>query len=1140
MTEERADSWLDRPVVQGLGISREQALYIVIIVLCLVSRLAMLGYRVQSHDESLHTQHSWYLYVGQGYQHNPMMHGPFLYHVTALSYFLFGDSDFTARLPVALLGTALVALPYLLRRYLGRGGALAAAVLLLISPSVTYYSRYIRMDIPSMLWALIVVWAIFRYLDEAREHHLYILAGALSLMYATKEVAPIYTIIIAVFLVGLFVVRALLRPWHRPGAEVVFVAVLVVAALALLVLAAGWLLPQSHVDQTELDGDPSTEASPLDAPQPIESLPTWAAAGGFVAALAFVVAGGVLLYGQWGHLRSFRSLDLIVLIGTLSLPFASPIPITLAARLGSFVVSRYPELEIAASFWSNLASLRATDYAAPSIYYSGAIVALVVAVAIAIGLVWDRRRWSIAAAIHTAILLTLFTTVFTNGAGIATGWVGSVGYWLEQQEVERGGQPWFYYLVVLPLYDFLPLVGALAVPFFLAVRAVVVRVFRRAQEEQRELPGMRSLFLPFALVWSILAWLGYSYAGERMPWLVLHITLPMVLLAGWLLGQLVEAVDWRRVWEKKGLLLVLILPGLAAAGAAVAAGVQQGPLRGVRLDQLQATGTFFAGLLGLALLGRLAALLWARIGLRQGLLLVVLSCFFALGLLTVRVAYRFSFVNFDRPAEFLVYAHEGPDVRTTMEQLEQLSLRVGGGSRLIDVSYGPDGTWPFIWYLRNYPNARYYPAEPTRDQVLATAIIAGRDDWDVVEPLVGDDYVSFEYFFLWWPMEDYRQITVESLRNWLTDPQRRAALWQIFYSMDYRLYDEVTGGRHVPEEWVLRQSFRLYVRRDVAGRLWDFGVGTGAEPWVPASDPYADGWQSMSARLVWGSEGSGLGYFSRPRGVAVASDGSVYVADSGNHRIQRFTAEGVFVTSWGGDGGCPDAAPPPGTFCEPWGVAVGPDGSVYVADTWAHRIQRFTPDGEFLAEWGTFGQYGVGDSSGQGFFYGPRAVAVGPEGAIYVADTGNKRIQVFSPEGEFLGQWGGAGSLPGQLQEPVGLAFGPDGRVVVADTWNRRLQILEPDGTAVDWWPVGGWNNEDVDEKPYVAVGASGRIYVTDPGHYRVLVFGGEGTYLYSFGQFGFDSSSFGLPVGVAVGPSGSLYVTDAGNHRVMLFDLPE
>ena len=94
-------------------------------------------------------------------------------------------------------------------------------------------------------------------------------------------------------------------------------------------------------------------------------------------------------------------------------------------------------------------------------------------------------------------------------------------------------------------------------------------------------------------------------------------------------------------------------------------------------------------------------------------------------LLTIRTAWRFCYVNDEYPTEFLVYAHSGPAIKDTMRQLEELSRRAAGGPNLIQLAYGADASTQFYWYLRDYPNARFYPAEPTRDQVLATAIMVG-------------------------------------------------------------------------------------------------------------------------------------------------------------------------------------------------------------------------------------------------------------------------------------------------------------------------------------------------------------------------------------------------------------------------------
>ena len=119
--------WLERPLHPALpGITNETVLFAFIILAAVVTRFFDLEARVMSHDESLHTYFSWLLYRGQGYEHTPMMHGPLQFHLLALTYFLFGVSDFTARIPAVLFSIASVWMVWYWRRYLGRTGALVA------------------------------------------------------------------------------------------------------------------------------------------------------------------------------------------------------------------------------------------------------------------------------------------------------------------------------------------------------------------------------------------------------------------------------------------------------------------------------------------------------------------------------------------------------------------------------------------------------------------------------------------------------------------------------------------------------------------------------------------------------------------------------------------------------------------------------------------------------------------------------------------------------------------------------------------------------------------------------------------------------------------------------------------------------
>jgi uncharacterized protein (TIGR03663 family) len=993
---------------------------------------------------------------------------------------------------------------------------LLTSFLLLISPSITYYSRYIRHDIPIILWALIVVYAIFSYLGDGRDRWLYLMAGGVSLMFATKEVAFIYNAIFGFFLVGLFVRQAIAQHWGKNETLKRLLGVgLVVVALGLLIVGLGAL--SQGTGQNE----------------PASALPRWALMGAIVTAIAMLVGVAVLLVGMWENLGTCRTFDLLIVLGTLCLPFLSPIPI-------------------------QLLGLDPVDYTPPTIYYSGAITAAVLSLSALIGLWWNRRRWSIVAAIHYGIFIVLFTTVFTNGTGIASGLVGSMGYWLAQQSVQRGDQPWYYYGVVVPLYEYLPLLLTVVTAGALVIRAAV-RANRPSKSTGSALTPEHQAsrwFIPFLLWWIGMTWVIYSYAGEKMPWLTTHIALPMILLAAWGIGQFIKTINWQKLLENRLWIPTVLTAPLAIALYTLIDSASRGPFKGSSLAELSITGQFLGNLF--AVLGLGGGLIYVirrdepiqseHLSLRVlllGLLLVPI-------LLTIRHSWRFCYINHDYPIEHLVYAHAAPAVKETMDQIEELSRRTAGGPRQIEVAYGADGSWPFHWYLRDYDNAVFYGENPTREQMEAPVIIAGRGEWDAVAPYLANDYIANTYTYLWWPMEDYKELTWQRIKETFANPQMRAALWDIWYDRDYRLYDQATGKTHTLDEWPLRSEYRLYVRRDALAQLWDRSYLGPAE--LEQVEPYSENHLELIARKVFGVQGSGQGEFQSPRGIALGLDGSVYVADSGNHRIQKFTAAGEFLDSWGERSLAEEELGTSQGFNEPWDVAVAPAApgssgtpTVYVADTWNHRVQMLDGQGEFIESWGVFGEFDPDDGQvGQSAFYGPRGVVVAPtlltagsggEPFVYVTDTGNKRVQVFEATGSFAFQWGGGGAAEGTLDEPVGIALGPEGEVYIADTWNRRIQVFDSRAVYLRQWPIRGWDSGLPEEKPYLAVDTAGRVYVTDPGSYRVLVFDSEGDTLASFGRYGQDDQSFALPQGIAVGAGGTIYVTDAHAHRVLIFD---
>jgi DNA-binding beta-propeller fold protein YncE len=281
-----------------------------------------------------------------------------------------------------------------------------------------------------------------------------------------------------------------------------------------------------------------------------------------------------------------------------------------------------------------------------------------------------------------------------------------------------------------------------------------------------------------------------------------------------------------------------------------------------------------------------------------------------------------------------------------------------------------------------------------------------------------------------------------------------------------------------------------------------------------------------------------------PRSIAHGNNADFYIADSRNHRILHIASDGSLLHEWGTFGDAVTGNAPIGTFNEPWGVAVGPDGSVYVTDTWNHRVQKFTSDGQPLLMWGQYGQPAAGNPASLSSFWGPRGIAVDANGNVLVADTGNKRIVVFDKDGNYLTEFGSAGFDPGQFDEPVGIAIAPNGTVYVTDTWNQRVQAFTPSQDGKFYfptlqWDINGWFGQSVDNKPFIAVSPDGHVFVTDPEGYRVIEFTAEGQFVRTWGDYGNAADEIGLAAGVTVDPLGLVWVTDAGNNRILQYRLP-
>ena len=274
-----------------------------------------------------------------------------------------------------------------------------------------------------------------------------------------------------------------------------------------------------------------------------------------------------------------------------------------------------------------------------------------------------------------------------------------------------------------------------------------------------------------------------------------------------------------------------------------------------------------------------------------------------------------------------------------------------------------------------------------------------------------------------------------------------------------------------------------------------------------------DNWVT-EADLAWGTNGIGTAQFNQPGDVA-ADGAHVYVADTLNHRIQKFTLDGAYVASWGGLGAGADQ------LNQPQGVAVDAN-FVYVADRQNHRIQVFQKDGLDETRWG-------GAGIGPGQFNQPQDVAVDTQ-HVFVADTGNQRIQkLLKATGAPVASWGAFGTLPGQFDQPVSVAVDWQ-YVYVADFGNARVQVFDKNGSYVRSWSTGG--------QPRGLAADAHNVYVTQAGaSAQVLVFD-----KYGVEQWSHTTTNAAAGAGLLKQPAGVaadnplFFVADAGFHRVLPF----
>ncbi len=1111
MTQNENGTWFNRPLIEAFpALTGEMLLFGITIGIVAISRLFNLGGRVLSLDENLNVFSSWLFYQGQGYQYFPGTHGPLQIHLIALIFSLLGDSDFTARLPQAIASILTVVIVWKWRRYLGQAGTLVAAVFMLISPVMMYYGRYARDEAFVGLVALVSFYAILRYLETGKSRYLFLLTAATALNFTAKETAFIYSALILLFLAIYLISRIAKSPWKNPSSYNGF---LIALAIGVILLFAA--------------GGAALSASSRSASNSSQTIGTLIGISliGFLTAVIFLVIG----YG-WTNLRSYRSFNLIILLGTLVLPQLSALPLKVFGWDPLDYHFTWPGWNIQAIFSQGLG--RVLLFLVP-----------LTILAVVIGLLWNKKLWLLNAALFYGIYILLFSTIFSNWQGVLTGLVGSLGYWMQQQAVQKGNQPWYYYLLIqIPIYEFLPALGfGLAAYIGLRQKSSMPPPTPAPKSKQKTAdPPIERLTFYLLLWWSLSSLLVYSIAGEKMPWLTYHITLPMILLSGWGLGQLIEHIDWKKFLTGQAataiVLVVLFIIGLAGVLASFLG--SNPPFQGKSLNQLTSSSTAIFWILVSG--GSAAGLVYLKKYWETGVLrrLGTIIFFGLLAFLTARTAFRAAFNNYDSASEFLAYAQNMSGVKEVMQQIDEISTQTAGGHNIV-VAYDQGVLYPFNWYLRSYPNAQTF-AQPTTDVLNAPTVIVDQNNFNSIKSIVQDKYYQFNYNHLAWPNQDYFALTWPRIWNAISNPSMRAAIFQIWFNRDYTKYAQLTGNTTLtPASWEPSSKMELFVRKDVATQLWEYNIGQTAPQVV---DPYKQNTITLTAKLIMNPSGLAQGQLNDPHGIAVAPDGSIFIADTNNNRIVHLKVDGSFIKAFGNVSLSAQTPASPATLNQPWGIAISPDGQwVYVTDTWNHRVAKYTADGTPVTAWGHSAEGTSQDPFG---LYGPRGIAVDAKGNVLVVDTGNKRVIIYDGNGQYISQFGSAGLQPGQFDEPVGIALDSQGNVYIADTWNQRVQVFapSPDGktyTPLRQWNISGWYGDSLENKPYVAVDNNEHVFVTDPEMYRVLEFTTQGDFIRAWGDFGTDTASFGLASSIAVDQSGNVDVSDAKNNRVAVFTLP-
>lgn len=797
-----------------------------------------------------------------------------------------------------------------------------------------------------------------------------------------------------------------------------------------------------------------------------------------------------------------------------------------------------------------------------------------------------RNPWSIAALLlgFGILYVLIFSNFFFAPERLADGFYRGIEYWLEQQGKRRLDEPWFYYPMLMLLYE----------PFavfctFIALVYFPVVFFRRTIRRGRFIFTVKGVFIGLTFWWTFLALIMYSIAGEKVPWLNMQIALPASLATAAFVNDFFRSVNWKRLLSwKEGLLFSGLFSLMFIATLVLLGMLINFPKVGqfdagfgrvvVASDQtLSIAQMILVALIGLTLFG-VSVWMWRTKRLDGRVARASIGIIFGIILLAYGVKSSIA-LNYDHPdvaIEPMIYTQTTPEVPLFVARLDRLGRDLRdlykvvppqtqpgqppavypdpANSKGLPVFMSTEVAWPLAWYFRDYtdvtqlaintdatnPNAIDRLTDSRGNNFVVVLVSADESNNSKLQQQLQGQYTAQRFRFRWHfpeddtgygalgyaPPDDPREerVAKKDIINTRWDLIWRSLTQQPYAGQLWRyiMYRELTQPL---------QSFDMvaYIRNDVYP---DFALTNGT---TTATGQGA----TQSTYDLTGSTQAGNrdGQYRTPRNLTVAPNGDILVLDSLNGRVQRFDSTGKFLSKFGsigsGDGQFTLAQFQSG----PGGLTTDDEGNIYVTDTWGYRIEKFDKDGKFLLKWGngkdTQGNPDISSQFPTGF-YGPRSIAFDPAaGELYITDTGNRRVVVYDKQGQFKRQFGSTGSGPGQFNEPIGLAIGPDGYIYVADMRNKRVEVLDKQGKYIKEIAVPSWK-EAVLSEPYLAFDPQGDLWVSDPANGAILRFDKAGAPVN-----GYNAAS-GLnvlnPVGLTFDKDGNLYLADATRNSIVKF----